>query len=233
LLGVTGTVLLVLVGAAVVLRRRLVRLHSRLEYELRREFQRASHATANSAWLVALPDATSDWKLDIDEVALPSDSALAGRTLGELAIRSRFGCSVVGIDRQGYGIANPRADTVLFPRDKLLLLGTAEQLAEATRHLTAAATPGQPTADFDELTMESVRVPEGCPLAGRPLRELDLIRRAGVQVGGIRRGKQRNLAPSGEDRFESGDELLLLGTHAQIKQLFTLLAPPGDPGASS
>ncbi|MBK9138648.1 MAG: cation:proton antiporter [Verrucomicrobia bacterium] len=233
LLGVTGAVLLVLLGSAVVLRRRLVRLHNRLEYELRRQFQRASHPTANSAWSIALPDSTADWRLDIEEVALPSDSALAGRTLGELAIRTRFGCSVVGIDRQGYGIANPRADTVLFPRDKLLLLGTAEQLAQAARHLSAAGTPSGPTADFDELTMESVRVPEGCPLAGRPLRELDLIRRAGVQIGGIRRGRRRNLAPSGEDHFEVGDELLLLGTHAQIKQLCSMLQPASDAGRPS
>jgi Trk K+ transport system NAD-binding subunit len=79
--------------------------------------------------------------------------------------------------------------------------------------------------------MESVRVPEGCPLAGRSLRELDLIRRAGVQIGGIRRGKHRTLALQGEDRFEPGDELLLLGTHAQIKSFCSLLAPAGEPGA--
>jgi CPA2 family monovalent cation:H+ antiporter-2 len=232
LLGAAGGVLVLLAGVTALFWRRFVHLHSRFEIELRRQFQRASHATATSAWSVALPDPTADWHLDIDEVTLPSDSALAGRTLGELAVRQRFGCSVVGIDRQGYGIANPSADTVLFPRDKLLLLGTAGQLAEAARQLGAAASPQPPATDFDELTMESVRVPEGCPLAGRPLRELDLIRRAGVQIGGIRRGKRRNLAPSGNDHFEAGDELLLLGTHAQIKDFCALLAPPAEEAAN-
>ncbi len=230
-LGVAGAVLLVLAGAAVFFRRRFVRLHSRLEYELRRQFQRASHATANSAWSVALPDPMANWNLDIDEVTLPTDAALAGNTLGGLAVRKRFGCSVVGIDRQGYGIANPGAETVLFPRDKLLLLGTADQLAAAARQLTAAAPASGPAVDFDDLTMKSVRVPEDCPLAGRPLRELDLIRRAGVQIGGIRRGKHRNLAPQGDDHFEPGDELLLLGTHPQIKTVCSLLAPAAAAGA--
>lgn len=226
LVGVTGAVLLVLVGAIFFFRRRFVRLQSRLEYELRRQFRRASHATANSAWSVALPDPMANWNLDIDEITLPSDSALAGHTLGTLAVRQRFGCSVVGIDRQGFGIANPRADTMLFPQDKLLLLGSAEQLAAASRGLGAAAIPTTAAVDFDELTMESVRVPEGCPLAGRPLRELDLIRRAGVQIGGIRRGKHRNLTPCGEDHFAVGDELLVLGTHTQIKSLCGLLSSP-------
>ncbi len=236
-LGVAAGVLAMLTGLAALFWRRFVRLHSRLENELRRQFRRATHPTATSAWAAALPDSTADWGLDIDEVTLPGNSALAGRTLGELAIRAQFGCSVVGIDRQGYGLANPRADTVLFPQDKLLLLGTPEQLARAARYLGVAAGPREETADFDELTMETVRVPEGCPLAGRPLRELDLIRRAGVQIGGIRRGRHRNLAPSGHDHFTPGDELLVLGTHARIKQFCTLLNPPagggGDGGSAA
>lgn len=240
--GVVAGVALLLGVLGLLFWRRFVHLHSRFEYELRRQFRRATHATATSAWGGILPDSTADWGLDIDEVVLPGDSALAGRTLGELAIRAQFGCSVVGIDRQGYGIANPRADTVLFPRDKLLLLGTPEQLARAAQFLGAAASPRAVTADFDELTMETVHVPEGCPLAGRPLRELDLIRRVGVQIGGIRRGRHRTLAPSGHDRFEVGDELLVLGTHAQIKAFCALLGPvvneptataPGNPAARS
>lgn len=221
--GVVAGVALTLTALAALFWRRFVHLHSRFEYELRRQFRRAAHPVATSAWAAVLPDATADWGLDIDEVVLPGDSALAGRTLGELAIRAQFGCSVVGIDRQGYGLANPGADTVLFPRDKLLLLGTPEQLARAAQYLGAAASPRAATADFDELTMETVRVPEGCVLAGRPLRELDLIRRVGVQLGGIRRGRRRILAPGGHDRFEVGDELLVLGTHAQIKAFCALL----------
>lgn len=240
--GVVAGVALLLGVLGLLFWRRFVHLHSRFEYELRRQFRRATHPVATSAWTAVLPESTADWGLDIDEVVLPGDSALAGRTLGELAIRAQFGCSVVGIDRQGYGLANPGADTVLFPRDKLLLLGTPEQLARAAQFLGAAASPRAVTADFDELTMETVRVPEGCPLAGRPLRELDLIRRVGVQIGGIRRGRHRTLAPSGQDRFEVGDELLVLGTHAQIKAFCALLGPApnettaiarGDPSERS
>jgi CPA2 family monovalent cation:H+ antiporter-2 len=64
------------------------------------------------------------------------------------------------------------------------------------------------------------------PLAGKPLIELDLIRKTGVQIGGIRRGKERNLTPSGRDQIQPGDELLVLGTHLQIKEFAALLAPP-------
>lgn len=223
--GAAGAVLLVLGVLAAVFWRRFIHLHSRFEIELRRQLQRASHRAATSAWVLEFPDPVADWQVDIDEVTLPGDSALVGRTLGELGIRQRFGCSVVGIDRQGFGLANPGAGTMVFPQDKLLLLGTAGQLAAAAKHLSATGASPASAVDFDALAMETVRVPEGSPLARRPLAELDLIRRAGVQIGGIRRGKSRNLSPRGGDHFEDGDELLVLGTHAQIKAFVGELAP--------
>ena len=41
--------------------------------------------------------------------------------------------------------------------------------------------------------METLTVPPDCPLTGRPLLELDLIRKTGVQIGGIRRGRERRI----------------------------------------
>jgi CPA2 family monovalent cation:H+ antiporter-2 len=226
--GVAGVVLLVLVLVATIFWRRFVKLHSRLEIELEEQFKRASHKMATTAWSDALPQQTAGWDLDIDEVTLPSDSAHAGKTLLQLAVRQNFGCSVVGIDRQGFSIVNPPAQTVLYPQDKLLLLGHAEQLAHAARELSAGSTGPVPMTDFDELTMETLVVPPDSPVVGKSLLELDLIQRVGVQVGGIRRGRDRNLVPSGRDRIQAGDALLVLGSHLQIKGFIALLVPPAE-----
>lgn len=232
--GVAGVVILVLIIIAAVFWRRFVKLHSRLEIELAEQFKRASHKMATTAWSDALPEQTAGWELDIDEVTLPSDSAHAGKTLSQLAVRKSFGCSIVGIDRQGFSIVNPRADTVLYPLDKLLLLGHAEQLARAARELGAASTGPEAPTNFDELTMETLVVPSDSPLLGKTLLELNLIHRVGVQIGGIRRGTERNLSPSGRDQIQAGDALLVLGSHLQIKEFAGLLTPavespgPGD-----
>ncbi|MHB1305899.1 MAG: cation:proton antiporter domain-containing protein [Limisphaerales bacterium] len=234
LLGVAGGVLLLLAIVAAVFWRRLVLLQSRLEIEVAGRFRRASHATSTSAWSLALPVQSADWDLDIDEVTLTSDSAHVGQTLGQTALRQRFGCSVVGIDRQGFGIANPSAGTVLYPQDKLLLLGGADQLALAARELGRASPPDAGPTDFDGMTMETFVVPEQSPLVGPTLVELDLIRRVGVQIGGIRRGKQRNGSPRGSDRLAVGDSLLVLGTPAQLHAFRSHLLPeapaPTGPG---
>lgn len=206
--------------------RRLVHLQSLLEIQLRDEFARASHATSTSAWSPALPRQSADWNLDIDEVSLPGDSAHAGKTLGQLATRSKFGCSVVGIDRQGYGIVNPSADTVLFPGDKLLLLGEANQLAKAARELAGSSTVIDAPTNFDELTMETLAVPPDSTLAGKRLIDLDLIRTFGIQIGAIRRGPDRQILPGGQEKLIGGDALLVLGTPDQITQFAARLSPP-------
>jgi CPA2 family monovalent cation:H+ antiporter-2 len=73
--------------------------------------------------------------------------------------------------------------------------------------------------------METVTVPSECRLAGKTLLDLDLIRRVGVQIAGIRRGDQRVLAPAGREMFNSGDELLVLGTPPQIAGFREFLVP--------
>ncbi|OGV68599.1 MAG: hypothetical protein A3K19_11500 [Lentisphaerae bacterium RIFOXYB12_FULL_65_16] len=234
ILGVLLVVGLVLGGVAVAFWPRLVRLQSRLEIEFGEQLKRASQATSASAWSLALPGPSSDWELDIDEVALSLDTDHAGKTLDQLAVRRRYGCSVVGIDRQGFGIINPGAGIVLYPRDKLLLLGTGQQLATAARELGGPGAPASERTGFDELTMETVTVPAESPLGDRPLKELDLVRRAGVQIGGIRRGTERLLSLSGDERLLAGDELLVLGTHRQIEAFRALLVPAAhaDPPPS-
>lgn len=217
LLGGVGVAVVILVTVGVVFRRRLIRMHSRLEIELRDEFRRASHAASSSAWMPSLMSPTPDWGVELDEVVLPRESAYSGRTLGDLAMRRRLGCSVVGIDRQGFALVNPKADTRLFPRDKLLLMGTREQLTQATKELGSSVVQTGGPAGFDELTMETVKVPRGSVMAGQSLADLDMIRKYEVQLGGVRRRGQVQFAPSGQARFEEGDELLVLGTVERLR----------------
>ena len=218
---------LLLLVVAVVFWRRFIHIQSRIEIEFAEQFHEAIHPTASSSWSSVLPRRSADWKLDIEEVVVPQDTIHAGRTLADLALRSRFGCSVVGIDRHGFGIINPRASTAIYPQDKLLLFGKPSQITDAARELGATSPEASAATDFDELILDTVKVPPGCPLAGKSLIELDLIRRYGIQIGGIRHGRKRRLTPAGDDRFEEGDELLLLGCQARIRDFARCLFEHG------
>jgi len=77
---------------------------------------------------------------DFDEVVLAPDSPALGRDLRELALRSRAGVTVVGVERDGRVTGNPDPGFTLAAGDGLLLFGTAEQL-ESARKLLAPPPP--------------------------------------------------------------------------------------------
>jgi CPA2 family monovalent cation:H+ antiporter-2 len=206
-------VLVAVLGVAVVvlalLWRRLIHWHSLMELHLHESL--APGARAGAELLAQTP---TGWELGLDEVLLPENSSVAGRSVGGLELRSRFGCSVVGVDRQGVWLTNPAPETVLYPKDRVLLLGSPAQLAAVRRELDSTAVPGPALA---ELAINRVRVPADSPRAGLTLAESAPGRATGAQIAGILRGSERLLNPSGGERMAAGDELLVLGTAAQLR----------------
>lgn len=213
-------------GALLLLRRRLIYWHSELEVELLSAIDAGqARMTATSApWL----QPHGEWNLQMVECTLPDLADCQGQPIAQLQLRSRFGCSVVGIERQGFMIPLPPPEAVLYPRDKVLLLGTGPQLEAGRRFLGAVS--GLPGADsvFDEVRMEAMEVPGRSPAVGRSLLELSPAQRFGVQVAGVRRGSRRLLNPAGEERLAAGDDLLVLGPPVPIREFKDWLREPVD-----
>jgi CPA2 family monovalent cation:H+ antiporter-2 len=195
------------------LRQRLVYWHSVLEVELQEMLAEGDQKFTGTTAPWMTPH--TEWDLALVDCVLPDLADCRGRTLGELALRTRFGCTVAGVERQGVMVGNPTGDMILYPLDKVLLLGTSAQVAAGREFLQAAS--GLPVAShFDEVRMESIEVPPGSGLHDRSLAELALGRAFGLQVAGINRAGRRILNPSGEERLCAGDNVLVLGSPDQI-----------------
>ena len=171
----------------------------------------ATGMETNAPWL----SSHREWKLSVIDCVLPDLADCAGKRISELALRSRFGATVVGIDRQGCLIPLPGPDTVLYPRDKVLLIGTAEQMT-AGKAFLQSVTGDSSGSEFEDVRMESITVPAGSVAAGKDLRTLIPSQGNHVQIAGIRRGSTRVLNPAGDEKVGEGDELLVLGTPEQI-----------------
>jgi CPA2 family monovalent cation:H+ antiporter-2 len=208
---VPATVVIV-AGTAILLQRKLVYWHSEMEVEVQEQLAGGPRSGATVApWL----HASGDWNLCISECVLPDLADCQGRSIAELDLRARFGVSVVGIERQGYMISLPVADTVLYPHDKLLLMGGADQV-KACKDVLVAVSGALSMSDFDDLRLESLHVPKGSPAADRTLRDLAPARSHLVQITGLNRGQERILSPRGDEKVQPGDELLVLGTPDHI-----------------
>ncbi|WP_369055551.1 cation:proton antiporter regulatory subunit [Kineococcus terrestris] len=74
--------------------------------------------------------------LATEGVYIEAGSPYAGRTLGDAAVRSRTGASVVAVVRAGEVVPSPRPSHVFEVGDKVVVVGTAEGV-RATAELLA------------------------------------------------------------------------------------------------
>jgi K+/H+ antiporter YhaU regulatory subunit KhtT len=72
-------------------------------------------------------------------------------------------------------------------------------------------------------TTDVFRIERESSVAGQSLRDLDLRRRTGVTVLAVVRDEEPYPHPGAEMVLEAGDNLVLVGSHAEIDQAFDLL----------
>jgi CPA2 family monovalent cation:H+ antiporter-2 len=210
-----GSALTVGIPLAIIFRQRFERLQERIGSGLSEAILSPEERRKRTrrAWLSDY----SDWDLHLQEIEVPDSEKWFSRSIGELALRSRFGCSVVGVERQGYVLSSPGPETLLFPGDTLLALGSDDQLRQLRRFFEKAKLRSKSVDLLEEIRMESINVPDPSVASGETLATLDVTRHFGVIIAGIGRGEQKNLAPNASQTIESGDWLLVIGTREKIR----------------
>jgi CPA2 family monovalent cation:H+ antiporter-2 len=213
-------------AALLVWRRKFIYWHSELEVELKDMLVETGNKNFGTAapWI----EPGENWDLTMVDCMLPDLAECQGQSLYELGLRSRFGCTVVGIERQGFAISLPTPNEVLYPRDKVLLLGAPEQVAAGRKFLMKAGETAGGTT-FEDVRVEAVKIPAGSQAADRTLAEAAPAKKFGVQVEGIRRAGARILSPGADERLRAGDELLVLGAPEPLRAFKAWLqAEPED-----
>jgi len=227
-LGVWGW-LVVLAGAVAVvafLSRKLIFWHSEWRASVDAVLTEDSRAAAAARAAEQRGRDLEAWQLSLAEVVVPDGADYAGRTLAQLAIPARLGCTVLEIERNGHVVTALRPDFPVFPGDKLLLLGAPARLATARGELQQAPAAAPADEEFRGSVLETFTLPEG-GFEGRTLAALRLAQRTGVRVVARERQGERVLAPGGAETLAAGDLLLVAGTLAEIGAFRRWLAAGG------
>jgi CPA2 family monovalent cation:H+ antiporter-2 len=122
--------------AAIILWRWFIRLYSRAQIALRETLERqpvADHVEESAPLPALLHEAS------LQMVSIGVQSVAAGKLIGELRLRTETGASIVGIERDSQNLINPGPDEEIIAGDRVLLLGTKQQLESADTLLVSKA----------------------------------------------------------------------------------------------
>jgi CPA2 family monovalent cation:H+ antiporter-2 len=216
-IGVTALIYLIVFG------RKLRRAHQQFDVRLAEAILSSEERREKGRedWLKE----HQEWDLTLGDIRVPDSEAWFGQTLGDLALRSQFGCAVVGVERQGYPVPSPGPDTELYPNDELLVLGKPSQILRVRAFFNSGQAKTEQADLLEEIRLESIQVPERSRLNNAALAELEIPRNTGVQIVGLARGDHRMLFPGPFQVLETGDWLLVVGTRDQIQKFRDWIAP--------
>ncbi len=132
----------------------------------------------------------------------------AGRRMGDLIRRHRWDVVFGRIDHRGH-LAVVTADTLLDVGDRMSMVGTEDEVQRVLAHL---GEPSDEEIDLDRAEVDYRRVFVSNPrVAGRRIRDLNLVRQFGAIVTRIKRGDNEFL-PHPDTVLELGDRVRVLTT---------------------
>jgi monovalent cation:H+ antiporter-2, CPA2 family len=127
------------VAIAAVFSGRLAHWHGIWKNSVREVLEQKSGCDEKKPAGAPLGESLGGWDMEIDEFVMSSQGTAVGKTLAELTLPSRFGVSVLQLERNGYAVEELSPSTGLFAGDHLLLVGSREGLDSATTELNSGA----------------------------------------------------------------------------------------------
>lgn len=162
-----------------------------------------------------------DRDVHMADIDVPADSAWSGHTLRELELRTRFGVHVSSILRARRRINIPDGNSIIFPGDRLQVIGSDGQLAAMAAAMRTEVYADDPQIEKRETKLRHIVVGKGSPLEGKMLRESGIRDVYGCLVVGLEEGKENLSQPDPNRKFVEGDIVWVVGEEEALDRLIS------------
>lgn len=160
-----------------------------------------------------------DRDIHISDFDVPEDSSWGGKTLKELHLRERFGVDMSSIMRGSQRLNIPNGDTVIFPGDKLQVIGNDDQLQKFATALSTDLIPEDLEIEKREMKLRQLIINGKSEFCGKSLLESGIRDKYNCMVVGLEEG-QENLTKIAPTRtFEKGDILWIVGEESDLQKI--------------
>ena len=160
-----------------------------------------------------------DRNIHIADFEVPSDSAWSGRTLMQLALRSKYGVHVSSILRASRRLNIPEGDSVIFPGDRLQVIGSDEQLKVFERALKEDCYPEDYELEKREMKLRSMVISGSSRFLGKTLEESGIRHIYNCMVVGLEEGKENLSQVSPSYKFQKGNVIWVVGEVEDLERL--------------
>ncbi len=160
-----------------------------------------------------------DRNIHIADFEVPFDSAWSGRTLMQLALRSKYGVHVSSILRANRRLNIPEGDSVIFPGDRLQVIGSDEQLKVFERALQDECYAEDYELEKREMKLRSMIIAGSSKFLGKTLEESGIRHIFNCMVVGLEEGKENLSQVSPSYKFQKGDVIWVVGEVEDLERL--------------
>ena len=160
-----------------------------------------------------------DRDIHIADFEVPLDSKWSGKTLKQLALGSQYGVLVSSILRANRRLNIPDGDSVIFPGDRLQVIGNDDQLAAFSRAMLSERYEDDYELEKREMKLRRMVISGSSPFVGKTMAECGIRHVYNCMVVGLEEGMENLSQVSPSYRFEKGDIIWVVGEVDDLKRL--------------
>jgi len=149
------------------------------------------------------------WETHFVEMEVGNKSPFINKTLTESKIRERFGVNIVAIYHGHNVIFAPRGNVLIHDSDKIIVLGTDEQIERIKHKVTVMSQDSDFTPQLDNFVLKPILIDKYNKMVSKTIRSSKLREQLNGLVVGLERGNNRVLNPD-PDTIIQVDDLLLV-----------------------
>lgn len=222
---VTFLIVITIIGVVVFFfSRRIQRFHNRMEHRFISNLHAREVATAAKEPRLIQTNVDSNltaWDAHLADFTISPQAEFIGQPLQQLAWRERFGVNIALIKRGERIIYAPGRNEILYPYDKISIIGTDEQIQDM-RPLLEDTGKEETIIDGNEVVLQKIIINEYNRLKGLSILESGIREKTDGLIVGIEREGERILNPYSSEILQWNDIIWIVGNRKKIQALSSI-----------
>ena len=161
----------------------------------------------------------------LEELVISSNSELVGKTLLELRLREKYEINIVSIVRGKTVINLPSRDTVLYPADKITIVGSDESVTQVKNLVEMDEELIKAKEKRPQMDLYSLQITSKHPFCGLSINDADMRKKHQALVIAIERNDELIMNPESSEVMRHDDIIWLVCEESNLPNIMSLSTP--------